>query len=191
MMDAPAKGQDERKEKPSGVFGADDVAAVLLPSIFSGGKVVWNHINKEGPLLIQIMESKELASNNYLIELKMTNIGPHSTYIEGATLESNSFIDIEHLGKAESEGCITFGESDISSNTSKPERIKPTESKDFTLALKLKDGPSLEKLRSLERKYKTLTVSIFYHDLGADTRKRARIKVALRLIDDQPKRLVP
>lgn len=180
-MDAPGKGQGERKEQPSDIFGVDDIGTFLLPSIVSGGKVVWKHINKEGPLLVQIMESKELPGDRYVIELKITNIGLHSIYIEEATLESSPFIEMGPFGTAEPEGRITFNASENSQNTTEPERIKPTESKEFVLELKLKDGPSLKKVRSMKKKYKTATVGIFYHDLGADARKEASIKVALRL----------
>ena len=83
-MDAPEKRHGDHKDQPSGVLGPELLTSLLVPGVVGGGKVVWNHLNKDGPLLIQVIDSKELGDNRYVIALKVTNIGPNSTYIEEA-----------------------------------------------------------------------------------------------------------
>lgn len=149
-----------------------------------GGEKVYEWLNKEGPLSIQILDSyKNPMEAMYVVEMRATNVTVHSIYLDSFDLVIPT--PQTNLPISSSNPRIKFGKSVSSSvapEQNKPKLIRPRESLTFFIGFTPPNAKQLE-IGFLNQRRNLGSGNIGYWVLNEESVRTKAVEFSIRLTD--------
>lgn len=178
MKDEKDRAQ-ARDDLPTDYFpGMEALIPVLASFLIDSGRSFVQWKQKDGPLILQIIDSYELENDAYLARINATNINEHSLYMEHCKVEKHS--DIKVLVIANSGGINSLSSEERIAQPALPILMKPNNS--VVLDLIFENISNVTTTQRPADKYGVITCTLHFHCLDEEKIKAKKFDLALRLL---------